>query len=161
MTLKVNFSSEEAASEGKSYDPIPKGEYHVKITDVELKECGENSKNPGKPYWALEFTVQDGQYEDRKVWTNCMLFSPALYTLSQLMKALGYNVSAGEFELPDGDDLVGRDVVIIVKVQGKRKGPDGTEYDERNDVKGIKAWVEGMKIGDTPGKAKKAGSLLP
>lgn len=159
--LKVNFSSEEAASEGKSFDPIPKGEYHVKITDVELRECGENSKNPGKPYWALQFTVQDGQYENSKVWTNCMLFSPALYTLSQLMKALGHNITAGEFELPDSEDLIGRDVVIIVKVQGKRKVGD-KEYDERNDVSGIKPWVEGMTLSATTGGTKKkAGSLLP
>lgn len=161
MGLKVNFSSEEAASEGRSFDPIPAGEYHVKITDVELKECGENSKNPGKPYWGLEFTVQEGEYEDRKVWTNCMLFSPALYTLSQLMKSLGHNITEGSFELPDGEDLIGRDVVIIVKIQGKRV-VNGTEYEPRNDVKGIKAWVEGMKVGATTGGAKKkAGSLLP
>lgn len=161
MGLKVNFSSEEAASEGRSFDPIPAGEYHAKITDVELKECGPDSKNPGKNYWGLEFVVQEGQYEDRKVWTNCMLFNGALYTFSQLMKALGYDVSDGEFEVPDGEDLIGRDVVIIVKIQGKRV-VNGNEYEPRNDVRGIKAWTEGMKIGPaTAGTKKKAGSLLP
>jgi hypothetical protein len=162
MSLKVNFSSEEAASEGRSVDLLPRGEYHVKITGVEDRECGENSNNPGKPYWGMEFTVQDGKYENRKLWTNCMLFSPALYTLSQLMKALGHNIREGSFEVPEGEDLVGRDVVVAVKIKPKSKGKDGQEYDERNEVQGIKAWTEGMTLGATTGTAtKKAGSLLP
>lgn len=161
--LKVNFSSQEATSEARSVELLPKGEYHVKITDVELRECGENSKNPGKPYWGMEFTIQDGKYEDRKVWTNCMLFEGALYTLSQLVKALGYNITDGSsFEVPDGEDLIGRDVVAVVKVTPKRKVGDN-EYDARNDVAGIKAWSEGMtlKAADATGTKKRAGSLLP
>jgi len=162
MGLKVNFSSEEASSEARSVELLPRGEYHVKITDVEDRECGDNSKNPGKPYWGIQFTVQDGQYEDRKLWTNCMLFSPALYTLSQLMKALGYNIKEGDFELPDSDDLIGRDVVVAVRIKPASKGADGQEYDKRNEVQGIKAWTEGMTLGGSAkSTTKKAGSLLP
>lgn len=162
MSLKVNFSSEEASSEARSVELLPRGEYHVKITDVEDRECGEHSKNPGKPYWGMEFTVQDGKYENRKLWTNCMLFSPALYTLSQLMKALGHNITEGDFEVPDGEDLIGHDVVVAVKIKPKSKGKDGQEYDERNEVQGIKTWTEGMVLGATStGTKKKAGSLLP
>lgn len=162
MGLKVNFSSEEASSEARSVELLPRGEYHVKLTDVEDRECGEKSKNPGKPYWGLEFTVQEGKYENRKLWTNCMLFDGALYTFSQLMKALGYDIRSGEFEVPDGEDLVGRDMVVTVKIKPKSKGADGQEYDERNEVQGIKPWTEGMVLGATTGTAKKkSGSLLP
>jgi hypothetical protein len=165
MGLKVNFSSEEASSEARSIELLPRGEYHVKIFDVEERES-QSEKNNGKPYWAIQFKVQDGKYADRSVWCNCMLFEGALYTFAQLMKALGYDTSEGEFEVPDEDTLVGRDVVVSVVVQGKRKGPDGNEYEARNDVRGIKAWVEGMDLASSAGTGgmvskPKKNSLLP
>jgi len=154
MDLRVNFSSEEAASEARK--PIPRGEYHVKITDIELKES-QSEKNFGKPYWGMEFTIQDGEYSGKKVWTNCMLFNGALYTFSQLMKALGYDVSAGEFEVPDPEDLIGQDVIVRVTIRPERTVGDKT-YDESNEVKSIKAWTESVKVGGT---TKKSDSLLP
>src|SRR3982751_6020655 len=90
QTLKLNFSAEEASSEARSFEPLPSGKYHVKITDIETKECGPNSKNPGKNYWHIEHVVQDGPYENSKLWTNAMLFEGALYTLAQLLKATGF-----------------------------------------------------------------------
>jgi len=153
MDLKVNFSSEEASSEARK--PIPRGEYHVKITDIDLRES-QSEKNNGKPYWAIEFTVQDGEYSDKRVWTNCMLFEGALYTFAQLMKALGYDIRSGEFTVPDAEDLISRDVIVRVSIRPERTVGDKT-YDESNEIKGIKAWTEGASVG---GK-KKSGSLLP
>jgi len=147
--LRVNFSEKEATSEVRT--PVPRGEYHVKITDIELRECGENSKNPGSPYWGIEFTVQEGVHAERKLWSNCMLFSPALYTFAQLMKALDYNISAGDFLVPDAEDLIGRDVVVRVIIK-----PQDGDYDERNEVKGIKAWGTASKSG-----GGKTNALLP
>jgi hypothetical protein len=146
--LRVNFSEKEAsAKEGRK--PIPRGEYHCKITDLEVKFCGPESKNPGKPYWWLELTVQDGPHENAMVWTNIMLFSGALYSLSSLMAALGYNVDAGEFKVPKGQDLIGRDVNVKVIVK-----PETDQYDERNEVK---------RFSEYTGKSPQSGeaSLLP
>jgi hypothetical protein len=159
MGLKVNFSSEEASSEARK--PIPRGYYHVKITDIDLRES-QSEKNNGKPYWGIEFTVQDGEYADKKVWTNCMLFEGALYTFSQLMKALGYDVRSGEFEVPDPEDLISRDVVVRVTIRPERTVGD-KNYDESNEVKSIAPWVEGTKLSSVAGGGakKKAGSLLP
>lgn len=146
--LRVNFSDKEATS--AALDPIPRGEYHVKITDVETR-YSKSEKNEGKPYWAIEFTVQEGPYSDRKVWTNCMLFEGALYTLSQLMKALGYDVSEGESEVPDGDDLISRDVIVRVTIR-----PETDQYSAQNEVKAIKAWGDAPKPG-----GGKTNAMLP
>lgn len=129
--LRVNFTDKEA--ESKALDPIPRGEYHVKITDIELATCGPNSKNAGKPYWKVQYTVQEGTFEGRKVWTNVMLFTGALYSLAQMMKALGFDIQSGEFTLPDPDTLIGQDLVIRVIVK-----PATDEYDARNEVKNHK-----------------------
>lgn len=143
----VNFSKNEAESSGE-YKPIPRGEYHCKITDNELV-FSKSEKNPGKPMWKMELTVQDGEYENHKLITNVCLWDGALYSLSQLMKALGYDVDAGQFRIPGPGDLIGRDVVTKVLVK-----PANDQYDAGNNVKSFKEWT-----GKAP--AGSEASLLP
>lgn len=162
MGMKVNFSQEEASSEARSFDPIPSGNYNARITDIELRECGPNSKNPGKPYWAVEFTIQDGDFENRKVWTNVMLFDGALYTVAQILKATGHEDALKTGNLPDAEDLISSEVTIVVKKQrdtyAEERDGDG-EVQWKNEVKGIK---ESSTLAPANGGAKKgSGSLLP
>lgn len=162
--LKLNLTLEEASSEARSFKALPTGDYHVKITDIELQECGPNSKNPGKPYWHITHVVQEGDYENSHLWTNAMLFEGALYTLVQLLKATGHFDGAGSaLTVPDPDSLIGRDV--IVNVQRKKDGwamKDASPNDPpifKNEIKGYKTFEEGA-VAAAAGKAKK-NSLLP
>lgn len=162
--LKVNFSEQEASSEARDFSAIPSGKYYARITDVEDRECGPESKNAGKPYWNLEFTIQDGDFEDRKVWTNCMLFEGALYTLSQLLKATGNEKAIKTGDIPDGESFVSKEVIISVKKQRdtyrEQKDGDG-EPQWKNEVKGILAF-EGTSPSSGKGAVKAgSGSLLP
>lgn len=145
--IRVNFTDQEAGSEARSFDPLPRGKYPVKITDIELRYV-KQGKNEGRPYWNVEFTVQEGDYVDRKVWTNVMLFDGALYSLAQLLKATGFEASMNAGIVPDPDELITRDVVINVI---KKAATD--EFDARNEVKGI------MKPDALQGAG--GGSLLP
>lgn len=154
--LRVNFSTQEASSSAR--DPLPRGEYHLKITDGEVR-FSTSQKHAGKPYWALELTVQDGPYSDRKCWTNVMLFEGALYSLSQLMKALDYDIDEGEFVVPDVEDIITRDVVCRLSIKAATD-----EYDARNEVKSFKKWDPDAK--PAGGMVKSGGSssknaLLP
>lgn len=156
-TLRVNFSEEEAASEGKSFDAIPSGRYLVNITDIELRES-KSEKNNGKPYWHVELTVQEGDFEDRKLWTNVMLFEGALYSLSQLLKSTGFEDSIKKGIVPSADSLMGKQCVAVVRRQVDKylQDQDPTGKPEfKNEVKGFQpaGAVSGAKAG--------AGSMLP
>ena len=163
--FKVNFSTEEASSEALDFDAIPSGKYYARITDVTDKECGPESKNAGKPYWNLEFTIQDGAFENRKVWTNCMLFDGALYTLAQLLKATGNEAALKSGKIPDGESFISQEVIINVKkmrdTYREQRDGDGTPQ-WKNEVNGIKAYE-----GESPSAkgaaqiTKGSGSLLP
>src|SRR6266566_4010451 len=85
----VDMSAEEAKSQDR--EPLPVGKFHYKITDMDMVQVREG-KNQGKPYFNFEFTVQDGKYAERKDWTNAMLFEGALYTIAQILKALGHEL---------------------------------------------------------------------
>jgi hypothetical protein len=168
MGLKVNFSDQEAASEGRSFDPIPSGEYYCRVTKVTDKES-TSEKNPGKPMYAIEFTVQEGDFNDRKVFTNACLWDGALYTISQLMKSTGFEKDIARGEIPAGDKFEGKEVVVIVKKQrdtyAENRDGDGIPQ-WKNEVKGIKKY-EGPGTVRSPGSAAsvgtggKAKSLLP
>lgn len=163
--LKVNFTDQEADSKALDFDPIPAGKYYARLTKCEDKECGPESKNPGKPFWALTFTVQDGEFENRKVFSNCMLFAGALYTLSQLMKSTGNEAAIKTGNIPDGQTLISKEVILTVaKVRDRYKEEnEGTSPLFKNEVKGISPFTgdsPSAKVGKTS-TGKGAGSLLP
>jgi hypothetical protein len=102
----------------------------------------------------LELTVQDGDYEGRKAWTLVMLFDGALYSISQMIKALGVEVKEvgdrAEFQIdgyppnvvPGPEFWQGKQFVIRTKVMPARKVKDKRtgemkEYDARTEVKGF------------------------
>jgi hypothetical protein len=165
--IRVNFSDQEASSEARDFDALPTGKYHVIITDGSLEEVGESSKNAGKPFWNLELTVQDGPYEGRLLWTNVMLFDGALYSLSQLMKALDYgDINAGDFEVPELEEIIGKDITVgarkqIDKYQMEKQGVDEKLY--KTEVKNFRKWTGELSDAPAPtaAAAKKESSLLP
>jgi len=160
--LKINLSDEELASEGRSFDPLPTGNYICNITDIELRES-KSEKNPGAPYWAVEMTVQEGPHIDRKIWANVMLWAGAAFSLVQLLKATNMlNVDdKNNVIVPSADDLVGKQVLAVVKKQRdkyaeERDGDGVAQF--KNEVKGFKNPSE-AKV--TVGAKSGAGSLLP
>jgi hypothetical protein len=133
MGLKVNFTQSEAESTAREI--IPSGSYLCNITDVKTATVKPGGVNEGKPFWNLRFTVQDGKYAGNSVFSNVMLFETdkegTLSSLAMLLKALGYEVTPGEMELPDDEDLMGKPVVVIGRkllagydTKAKRELPD-------------------------------------
>jgi len=113
MGLKVNFSKDEA--ESKAREVIPTGEYTCNVVEIEQREVKPGSANVGKPFWNVRFVVDAGTYAGNSVYANIMLFEGkdgTLGSLAQFLKALGYDVSPGEFELPDPDDIMGRQLNV-------------------------------------------------
>lgn len=109
--LRVNFSEQELSSEARDFTPLPAGKYHVAITEVVPQQCGPKSKNQGKWFYAVTVTVQDGPFENRKLWGNVMLFEGAGYSLVQILKAQGWATSG---RVPTMDELLGTHYVCMV-----------------------------------------------
>jgi hypothetical protein len=171
MALKLVVSQEEASS--KVLEPVPSGWYIANITDVEMKEV-QNPPKPGKkdnrgePFYSMELTIESPEkYEGRKVWTNVMLFAGALYSAVQLVGAIGGEVpeGEGELEIPDPEELLGKQVAIKVAVQGERTAIVNGEkktFEPRNDVKGFKKVDDEVTGKVASGAASSKGSsLLP
>jgi len=150
--LKVNFSSNEAESTVREIPPS--GEYLVAVTDGEIKEVKPGRKNTGKPFWQLKMVIQNGTYGGTSLMCSVMLFDGALYTFSQLMKALGYDVTSGDFLVPELDEVIGKNVNVRGYKMPAKTLPDGTELTERFEIRGFKPASQ-------PSKQAGNSSLLP
>ncbi|SRR5258706_4541048 len=148
--MKVNL----ADVEQKDFDPIPAGRYHFKITDGEIREAGPQAKNPGSEYVNWELTVQEGEFTDRKVWTNTSFLANSLWRVQQLLAATGKYTEdqlSGELDF-EIEDLIGCDVIADVKLK-----PETSEYSASNDIKKFLPVGTELKAGASAG----SGSLLP
>lgn len=170
--LRVNFTDEEAGSEARDYEALPTGKYHVSIFDGEVAFSGEQAKHPGKPYWKLTLQIQDGKYENRRLWANVMLFEGALFSLAQLLKAVGREDALKSGKIPGIDELIGKDVVVTAQraldeYQMRKNGVTDIRAagsDDRlfkTEVKGFKPW-DGTPVGAvSSNRGSGPESLLP
>ena len=85
MGLKLNLGDVQDAN----FEDLPRGDYHLRLVDGEERETSKDSQHPENPYWNLEFVVQDGKYEGRRMWINAMLPPYSPFTLKNLLRASG------------------------------------------------------------------------
>lgn len=138
----IDFTSQDPV-EARDFEPVPRGKYLVSISDGELKECGPDSKNPGKPYAALETTVQGGPYEGRKIFTNVMLFpdkNGKMISAMNLLTATGKvaRLRTSEFV----EHVLGTDVVVQVTVTKETE-----KYPAKNEIRGYFPASAGVTAG--------------
>jgi hypothetical protein len=167
--MKLNLSDVEV----RDFDPLPVGNYTVRITDWEPRES-HSEKNPGKWYLNVEMTVIEGQYEDRKCWTNVNFMPQALFSLKGIAVATGTEAAIEALETTGADEnyeeiaaLVGQvledaNAEFVVKVRkGKPYVKDGVKQEGNNEVKGF-APVGSAQATATAGSSGGGGNpLLP
>lgn len=89
---------EQAASSTGDFVEVPKGDYEVKVTKIELGETGEKSKNPGMPMAKVWFEVLAGEYKGQKIFMNQMLTSGfGIHKMNEFLNSLETGVTV-QFE---------------------------------------------------------------
>lgn len=137
LDLRIDFTEVEDQVEFK---PVPPSKQNAVISDWDQGETGENSKNPGAPKLTLEYTIQDGDYEGRRIWDVFTFGEKSLWKIKGLLVALGEDptqyTSVGDI-IGAAQDWLGKELTIKLAVQQARKDErTGNEYPARNNVKG-------------------------
>jgi hypothetical protein len=166
MAIKVNTVSEQESKSGDGTGYLPSGTYHAIITEVEAAES-QSEANPGKPLLKFTADVQDGVYADRQLkWTACC-WSGALYTIINLLKALGMYEDAtvgGGLAIPDAPEAYIGQHVMVRRGLNKNAKKANPEDDPMSwiEVRGFSPYREGQQSG-TPaaGPSKTKASILP
>lgn len=69
----IKSDVEAAASNSGDFAEVPKGDYEVKITKLELGATGDKSKTPGMPIAKVWFEILTGDFKGQKIFYNKML----------------------------------------------------------------------------------------
>lgn len=117
------------AQEG--FEPLPSGKYLVEVTGAEEKLSGPDAKTPGMPYIAFEFTIQDEEYDGRRVWMNCSFSPKAMGMTKQSLRALGGTDEEFATEI-NPEDYLGRQGYAIVT-----EGTNPKTKEKNNSVKRV------------------------
>lgn len=127
-------------SYGGGFDPIPRNWYKLVISDwetTEVKKVGGTFPE-GTPGTKWELTVDEGDFENRKVWITHWHHATSLPFLK------GFLVATGKFEDGELDGEVdlneARDRVVGSRIMGRVViRPAKGEYEASNEVKNVKA----------------------
>lgn len=111
--------------------PLPDGKYFAEITDSDYRDA----KNGNGSYVMVEFRVIDGEYADRKVWSNYNIINSneQAQEIGQQQFAKLCLATLGRPSCDDTDHLIGRQLAIGVGLD--KKDPS------RNRVK----WTEAVQ----------------
>lgn len=83
----------DAATNSGDFVEVPKGEYEVKVTKIELGETGEKSKTPGMPMAKVWFNIIAGEYKNQRIFYNQTLTSGfAIHKFSEFLRSLETDV---------------------------------------------------------------------
>lgn len=94
--IKINFADVEG-----SFEPLPEGTYEVEVERVEVRESNSSDND----YLNWELTVQDEEYEGRKLWMITSLSERALFRLKDVFVALDVIEEDDELEIEWDDDV--------------------------------------------------------
>lgn len=132
------------------FAPIPEGTYDVEVVDTEVRR----TKDGTGLFISTTLRVIDGEYENRRIFTNITVKSDnpkalgmGKKILGQLCNAIGMPVG---FELENTNDLHNVPVKVVLYIQEAKNG-----YPERNAVRAFK------KIDDAGTPAAAASTQAP
>lgn len=129
MSPMVDF-----ANVADGFEPIPEGTYVARKTGHELKD----SKSSQYQYYSVEYTIDEGEFADRKVWDNYSLNPKSLFAMKKALVALGAEFT-GEDDTDDlWDEVDGAECRLVVK-QRTYEDPDSGESKIQNDIKSVLA----------------------
>lgn len=136
--LVIDFTDQ--PSYGGGFEPVPRNWYNCRISDWEISEVKkEGGKFPaGTPGTRWELTIDDGEFEGRKLWINHWHHAKSVPFLKAFLQATG---KFSEDELNGKlhpDDF--RERAIDSTIQARAVIKPGTGgYDDTNEVKSVKA----------------------
>ena len=149
--MKFDIRDDETVGDGSGdYKPLPAGTYQATIFDVKLDKFKPNTKNPGRPYYNVQFRISDGQTgANRRLFQMIGLFpkwssGSDNFTLFRFLSAVTgksektvraeANKDRADFEIPDPKDLLGVTLTLVVGVENDEYAYNRAVAQEKEDA---------------------------
>lgn len=130
-SIVIKGITTESLESKSDYTPIPAGKYQSTIFNVKLEEV-KSGENAGKPRFNIQFKITGPEHENRRVFSLVPLYvAKDFWKAQSFFKALGYDIEAGDFSVPDVNELLGKALTVTVKIGADQNG------EPRNEVSGF------------------------
>ena len=130
-SIVIKGITNESLDVKSDYSPIPAGKYQANVFNVKLEEV-KSGENAGKPRFNIQFKITGPQHENRRVFSLVPLYvAKDFFKAQTFFKALGYDINAGDFAVPEINELLGKDLTVTVKIGADQNG------EPRNEVSGF------------------------
>lgn len=127
----TGITADALADKGGSYEPVPEGSYNATIFDVKA-ETVKSGPNEGKPRFNIQFRLTGDKVENRRVFSYVPLYvANDFWKTKSFFSALGMDMKAGDFVVPEATDLAGCPIGVRVKIGADQNGQP------RNEVAGF------------------------
>lgn len=127
-----DMSSQE---ESAGFEPMPKGVYNVVIDEAEFRI----SATSGNPMWALTLSVEDGEFENRKLFSYIVFSQKNLGRVKQFLNRVAPELSnernLDPKQVAENGVLIGKRARARVAISK----PTAEYPDPRNEVKDLLA----------------------
>jgi hypothetical protein len=152
--LGESFDIDQMPVSERSYDLLPDGWYHAKITKADAKP----TKDQSGQLIAVRYDIVGPTQQGRVIFANINIRNRnpeaeriGREQLGSVMRAIGLR------KLEDTDQLIGGELQIKVKTSPAKDG-----YEARNDVSGFKA-LEGSSLPSAPStpQTQQSGGATP
>lgn len=124
LSKDIAKKASKAESKGGSREPMPEGDYRVRLLEVEAKESSN-----GNPMWNWKYEVVEGDHTGRFLWNNTTLVDSAMWAVNQTFEAFGVPTDT------DTDDLIGEEVGVSVSIG--TVGAGANQGKKRNNVESV------------------------
>ena len=120
-----------AAEKNTDFEPVPHGDYEVKVTKIEIGATGENSKTPGAPMARVWFDILAGEFKGQKIFMNQMLTSGfGIHKMNEFLISLETGIPV-QFENFEQYDALFKQ--IFSEVDGKAEYQLAYTANKKND----------------------------
>ena len=140
--ITISGITEQSLETKSDYSPIPAGNYNATIFDVKSEEV-KSGANAGKPRFNIQFKIVGPAHENRRVFGLVPLYVANDFWKTQaFFSALGYDMKAGNFAVPEVAELLGKAISVRVKIGADQNG------EPRNEIAGFDASKAGDSVAD-------------
>lgn len=151
-SIKINITEEALVDAGGSYEPVPEGSYNATIFDVK-SETVKNGDNAGKPRYNIQFRLEGEGVTNRRVFSYVPLYvAKDFWKTKSFFSALGLDMKAGDFAVPEPNDLAGKPIGVRVKIGQDQNGQPRNEvagFDKStNDAAAALSSIGAKPVGD-------------
>jgi hypothetical protein len=115
-----------------SGEPVPEATYHVRVDKAKYAESKEKKTPMAEIALTIFGPAEAEEFHGRKIFDNLMLAGEGAFRTRQLLEATGENE---DFVLEDTDQLVGREVqIVVVTEKERREESTGKTFPARSKV---------------------------